>query len=128
MKSIQEFSGIGEFFDRPVKFYSSGMTARLAFAICAHVDAEILIIDEALAVGDEAFQSKCLKFIDDFRASGTVFFVSHSVTQIMKLCTRVIWIESGRIREIGDPKEITDKYQNALLREKDDAKRFHIGD
>jgi lipopolysaccharide transport system ATP-binding protein len=127
MKSIQEFSGIGEFFDRPVKFYSSGMTARLAFAICAHVDADILIIDEALAVGDEAFQSKCLKFIDDFRATGTVFFVSHSVAQVVKLCTRVIWIENGRIREIGDPKEITENYQKALLCEKDDAKRFHIG-
>jgi lipopolysaccharide transport system ATP-binding protein len=110
-----------------VKFYSSGMTARLAFAICAHVDADILIIDEALAVGDEAFQSKCLKFIDEFRARGTVFFVSHSVGQIVKLCTRVIWIENGGIREIGDPKQITDSYQEALLREKDDAKRFHIG-
>jgi lipopolysaccharide transport system ATP-binding protein len=127
MKSIQEFSGIGEFFDRPVKFYSSGMSARLAFSICAHVDADILIIDEALAVGDEAFQEKCLKFIDDFRARGTVFFVSHSLKQIKDLCSRVIWIENGRIREVGDPKEITEKYQEALIREKDDSARFHIG-
>jgi len=127
MNSIQEFSGIGEFFDRPVKFYSSGMAARLAFSICAHVDADILIIDEALAVGDEAFQEKCLKFIDDFRAKGTVFFVSHSVKQIRALCSRVIWIENGGVREIGDPKQITEKYQKALMQEKDDSARFHIG-
>jgi lipopolysaccharide transport system ATP-binding protein len=127
MNSIQEFSGIGEFFDRPVKFYSSGMAARLAFAICAHVDADILIIDEALAVGDEAFQEKCLKFIDDFRARGTVFFVSHSAKQIESLCSRVIWIENGAVREIGDPEEITRKYQKALVQEKDDSARFHIG-
>lgn len=127
MKSIQEFSGIGEFFDRPAKFYSSGMTARLAFSLCAHVDADILVIDEALSVGDEAFQSKCLKFIEDFRATGTIFFVSHSLTQIEKLCSRVIWIENGRIREIGDPKQVSENYRQALVREKDDAKRFHIG-
>lgn len=127
MKSIQEFTGIGEFFDRPVRFYSSGMTARLAFSICAHVEADILVVDEALAVGDEAFQAKCLKFIDDFRAKGTVFFVSHSVSQIVRLCTRVIWIEDGRIREIGDAKQVTENYQQALKSEKDDAKRFHIG-
>lgn len=127
MNSIQEFSGIGEFFDRPVKFYSSGMAARLAFSICAHVDADILIIDEALAVGDEAFQEKCLKFIEDFRARGTVFFVSHRLQQIRDLCSRVIWIENGAVREIGDPGKITEKYQKALVQEKDDSARFHIG-
>lgn len=128
MNSIQEFSGVGEFFDRPVKFYSSGMTARLAFAICANVEADILVIDEALAVGDEAFQAKCLKFIDDFSAKGTVLFVSHGVAQVEKLCTQVIWIENGCIREIGEPKHVTQKYSQALLLEKDDAQRFHIGD
>jgi lipopolysaccharide transport system ATP-binding protein len=127
MNSIQEFSGIGEFFDRPTKFYSSGMTARLAFSLCAHVDADILVVDEALSVGDEAFQSKCLKFIEDFRARGTVLFVSHSIALIEKLCSRVIWIESGRIREIGDPTKVAENYRQALVREKDDANRFHIG-
>lgn len=127
MDSIHEFSGIGEFFDRPVKFYSSGMFARLAFAICAHVEADILIIDEALSVGDEAFQNKCFKFIDEFRTQGTVLFVSHSVTQVANLCNRAIWIDNGVIREIGDAKKVTENYHNSLISEKDDVNRFHIG-
>lgn len=127
MESIREFSGIGEFFDRPVKFYSSGMYARLAFSICAHIDADILIVDEALSVGDEAFQNKCIKFIGDFRSRGTILFVSHSMTQVVKLCDRAIWIDNGCVREIGDSKMVTDKYQAALLNEKDDVNRFHIG-
>lgn len=127
MESIRQFSGIGEFFDRPVKFYSSGMYARLAFSICAHIDADILIVDEALSVGDEAFQAKCIKFIADFRDRGTVIFVSHSMPQVMKLCDRVIWIDNGHVREVGDAKTITENYQAALKNEKDSAKRFHIG-
>ncbi len=82
MESIAEIAGIGEFFDRPVKFYSSGMFARLAFSICAHVDADILIIDEALSVGDEAFQAKCIKFLEDFRQHGTILFVSHALAVV----------------------------------------------
>lgn len=127
MDSIREFSGIGEFFDRPVKFYSSGMYARLAFAICAHVDADILIIDEALSVGDEAFQSKCLKFIEDFRARGTILFVSHSMQQVEQLCNRAIWIDGGYVREMGDTGTVTENYQASLASEKDDVNRFHIG-
>jgi lipopolysaccharide transport system ATP-binding protein len=127
MDSIREFSGIGEFFDRPVKFYSSGMYARLAFSICAHVDADILIIDEALSVGDDAFQSKCLKFIQDFRSRGTILFVSHSMPQVVQLCNRTIWIDGGRVREMGESKIVTANYQAALLNENDDADRFHIG-
>lgn len=127
MESIREFSGIGDFFDRPVKFYSSGMYARLAFAICAHVDADILIIDEALSVGDKVFQSKCLQFIDDFRARGTVLFVSHNMDQVERLCDRVVWIDGGRVREMGRPEVVTANYQAALAGEKDNANRFHIG-
>jgi len=126
--SIIEFSGIGEFIDRPVKFYSSGMYTRLAFSICAHIDADILVIDEALAVGDEAFQAKCLDFIKGFRERGTVLFVSHSLGHVKQLCNRAIWIDGGHVREIGEADIVADSYHNALLTEKDDANRFHVGD
>jgi lipopolysaccharide transport system ATP-binding protein len=127
LESIASFAGIGEFFDRPVKFYSSGMYSRLAFAICAHADAEILIIDEVLAVGDEAFQEKCMAFIADFRRRGTILFVSHGVEPITKLCNRAIWIDGGHIRANGNPQVVVDEYHKALLTEKDNAERFHIG-
>ena len=101
--SIAEFAGIGDYMDQPVKHYSMGMRTRLAFSICAHVEAEILVVDEALAVGDAAFQRKCLDWIDSFRKTGTLLFVSHSMAEVRRLCTRAIWIEDGRIREQGDP-------------------------
>jgi homopolymeric O-antigen transport system ATP-binding protein len=125
LDSIADFAGIGEFLDRPVKFYSSGMYSRLAFAICAHADADILIIDEVLAVGDEAFQTKCLKFIEDYRQRGTILFVSHGLPP--GLCSRAIWIDRGYIRAAGDPQTVADQYHKALTTEKDDAERFHIG-
>jgi lipopolysaccharide transport system ATP-binding protein len=127
LASIADFAGIGEFIDRPVKFYSSGMYSRLAFAICAHADADILIIDEVLAVGDEAFQAKCMKFIEDYRRRGTILFVSHGLGQVVDLCNRAIWVDDGQIRAVGDPKTVTEAYHRALLTEKDDAERFHIG-
>ena len=125
LESIADFAGIGEFLDRPVKFYSSGLYSRLAFAICAHAEADILIIDEVLAVGDEGFQTKCLKFIEDFRRRGTVLFVSHGLPP--GLCSRAIWIDRGYIRAAGDPQTVADQYHKALTTEKDDAERFHIG-
>ena len=76
--SIADFAGIGDFMDQPIKLYSTGMRTRLAFAICAHMNAEILIVDEALSVGDLAFQKKCIDWIDNFRRTGTLLFVSHS--------------------------------------------------
>ena len=100
--SIAEFAGIGDYMDQPVKHYSMGMRTRLAFAICAHVEAEILVVDEALAVGDAAFQRKCMDWIDSFRQNGTLLFVSHSTAEVRRLCTRAIWIEDGRIREQGE--------------------------
>ena len=85
--SIAEFAGIGDYMEQPVKHYSMGMRTRLAFAICAHVEAEILVVDEALAVGDAAFQRKCLDWIDSFRKNGTLLFVSHSMAEVRRLCT-----------------------------------------
>ena len=85
------------------------------------------MVDEALAVGDAAFQRKCLDWIDSFRKTGTLLFVSHSVVEVRRLCTRAIWIEDGRIREQGDPSEVIRSYHRALLVEKDDVHRFSAG-
>jgi len=127
LESIAEFAGIGEFFDSPIKLYSSGMYARLAFAICAHADADILIVDEALAVGDEAFRQKCLEFLAEFRRRGTILFVSHDLKTVTSLCDRAIWVDQGRLRAIGDPASVVNEYHDALVNEKDDPCRFHIG-
>jgi lipopolysaccharide transport system ATP-binding protein len=125
--SIAEFAGIGDYMEQPVKHYSMGMRTRLAFAICAHVDAEILVVDEALAVGDAAFQRKCMDWIDSFRRQGTLLFVSHSMAEVRRLCTRAIWIEDGRIRAHGEPSEVIRAYHRALAMEKDDVHRFSAG-
>ena len=85
------------------------------------------MVDEALAVGDAAFQRKCLDWIDDFRKKGTLLFVSHSMAEVRRLCTRAIWIEDGRIREQGDPSEVIRSYHRAILVEKDDVHRFTAG-
>jgi len=110
MHSIEAFADIGEYFDQPIKLYSSGMAARLAFAVCAHVDADIMIIDEALSVGDQAFQTKCEAFIQDFAKSGTMLIVSHALGYLEQVCDRVIWIEDGRVRAGGDPVEVISLY------------------
>ena len=122
--SIAEFAGIGDYMEQPVKHYSAGMRTRLAFAICAHVEAEILVVDEALAVGDVTFQRKCLEWIDDFRKRGTLLFVSHSMAEVRCLCTRAVWIEDGRIRQQGEPGDVIRSYRRALMVEKDDIHRF----
>ncbi len=127
-QSIAEFAGIGDYMDQPCKHYSMGMRTRLAFSICAHVEADILVVDEALAVGDAPFQRKCLDWIDNFRKTGTLLFVSHSMTEVRRLCSRAIWIENGRIRAQGDPNEVIRGYQRALLVEKDDVHRFSAGE
>lgn len=126
--SIAEFAGIGDYMEQPCKHYSMGMRTRLAFSICAHVEAEILVVDEALSVGDAAFQRKCLDWIDGFRKTGTLLFVSHSMAEVRRLCSRAIWIEDGRIRSQGEPNEVIRGYQRALLVEKDDVHRFSAGE
>jgi len=124
LEAILDFAGIGDFIDQPVKLYSTGMRTRLAFAICTHVDAEILVVDEALSVGDEAFQRKCLDWIDNFRSRGTLMFVSHSTDQVLRLCRKAIWIDDGRIREQGEPAEIIRAYNKVTLVEPDNMRRF----
>ena len=110
---IVEFSGIGKFLDTPVKRYSSGMTVRLAFAVAAHLEPDILIIDEVLAVGDAAFQKKCLNKMQDVGKEGrTVLFVSHSMSAITRMCERVIMIDKGQILHDGPAHEVVSAYLN----------------
>ena len=115
---IVEFSGIEEFLDTPVKRYSSGMYVRLAFAVAAHLEPEILIVDEVLAVGDAAFQKKCLGKMASFAQSGrTVLFVSHNMEAIRTLCQRGIWLKDGRLHKDGKADEIVEDYFNSIANE-----------
>jgi len=107
---IVAFADVGDFIEQPVKTYSSGMLLRLAFAVIAHVDADILVIDEALAVGDAFFTQKCMRFLRRFMETGTVLFVSHDTASVMNLCKFAIWIEKGEILQQGSPKEICEVY------------------
>lgn len=111
--AILEFADIGDFIDQPVKTYSSGMMVRLAFAVIVHVDADILIIDEALAVGDAFFVQKCMRFLRRFMKTGTVLFVSHDSGAITNLCSHAIWLEKGGMRDQGSPKSVTEAYLEA---------------
>ena len=109
---IIEFSELQEFVDVPVKNFSSGMVARLGFAIATLVRAEILVVDEILAVGDYRFQEKCQKRMEDMMANGTtVLFVSHSAEQVVKICKRAIWINHGEVMADGPSREVMRKYQ-----------------
>ncbi len=114
LPQIAAFAGIGDFFYQPVKLYSSGMAARLAFAVCAHADADILIVDEALSVGDEAFGAKCDAFLEDFAKHGTILLVSHNLETVQSICDRVIWIEDGVVRRIGLPRDVIARYREAI--------------
>ena len=110
---IVEFSGVEKFLDTPVKRYSSGMAVRLAFAVAAHLEPEILIIDEVLAVGDGAFQEKCLNKMQDVGSSGkTIFFVSHNMSAVTRLCSRVIMLENGCVIADGPAREIVNDYMH----------------
>ncbi|MFZ0743846.1 MAG: ABC transporter ATP-binding protein [Terracidiphilus sp.] len=115
---IVEFSEIEEFLDTPVKRYSSGMYVRLAFSVAAHLEPDILIVDEVLAVGDTSFQKKCLAKIKSFAESGrTVLFVSHNLDAIRNLCKRVIWMKHGRLYQDGHVDEIIESYYNSIAEE-----------
>ena len=117
---ILEFSEIGEHIDERVRNYSSGMYLRLAFAIAINVDAEILIVDEILAVGDIAFQKKCLDKIDELRKNGvSIVIVTHSVEQVINLCDKAIWIDNGDMRAIGDVNEVCNQYVEAMVGKQD---------
>lgn len=110
MDSILGFADIGEFIDQPVRSYSSGMSVRLAFAVIAHVDADILIIDEALAVGDAFFSQKCMRFLREFQKNGTLLFVSHDAAAVTNLCENAVWLQNGRMRLSGTSQEVVEAY------------------
>jgi len=111
LEEIIEFANIGEFIDQPVKMYSSGMYIRLAFAIAISVDPDILIIDEALAVGDIRFQQKCYRKINELRDKNTtILFCTHDIGAVLNLCSSCIWLEQGQIEAYGDPETIADQY------------------
>lgn len=107
---IAAFADIGDFIDQPIKTYSSGMTVRLAFAVIAHVDADILIIDEALAVGDVVFTQKCMRFLRQFMRRGTVLFVSHDTASVLNLCQTAVWLDAGTMRMHGEAKPTVEAY------------------
>lgn len=111
---IEAFADIGDFIDQPIKTYSSGMIVRLAFAVIAHVDADILVIDEALAVGDAFFTQKCMRFLRAFMKTGTVLFVSHDTSSVKNLCNRAIWLEKGKVLQEGNPKDVCELYLQAF--------------
>lgn len=111
LPSIMEFAEIGDHIALPVKTYSSGMYVRLAFSVMAHTSPELLIVDEALAVGDAAFQAKCMTWIRSYKASGgSLLFVSHDIASVRALCDRVIYLEHGQVKAIGPTGEVTDHY------------------
>lgn len=107
---IAAFADIGEFIEQPVKTYSSGMMLRLAFAVIAHVDADILVVDEALAVGDAVFTQRCMRFLRRFMAKGTLLFVSHDSASVVNLCQRAVWLKSGKPHQIGTAKDVINSY------------------
>ena len=111
MDEIVDFAGLREAIDRPMRTYSSGMRARLRFAIATAKVPEILLIDEAFVVGDEAFRRLATERIDDIRAaSGSVVLVTHNMNEIVRFCHRVVWLDDGRVRSVGDPAEIVEAY------------------
>ena len=118
LPEIEAFADIGEFFDQPVKTYSSGMFVRVAFAAAIHVDPDVLVVDEALSVGDVRFQQKCLLQIGKIRSNGAaIIFVSHSLETITSLCSRAIILEKGVVLADGEPKIVAEKYLAVLFSE-----------
>ena len=110
--SIVDFSGVGQFIDEPLRTYSSGMYVRLAFAVAIHVDPDILIIDEVLSVGDQAFQSKCNAKILEFKQQGkTLVFVSHSAATVQSLCERALWLDHGELVMDGEAAQVLEAYE-----------------
>lgn len=114
---IAAFADIGDFIGQSVKTYSSGMMVRLAFAVIAHVDADILVVDEALAVGDAVFTQKCMRFIRRFQENGSLIFVSHDTASVQNLCKSGIWLKNGKIEQIGTAKSVSEAYLQYTLQE-----------
>lgn len=122
LDSIIDFSGVASYIDVPVKRYSSGMYVRLGFSIAAHLDPDIILLDEVLAVGDAAFQAKCLDRISEVRKSGrTIVFISHDLAAVYRLCDRALLIDHGRIVMDGGPRQVIDRYQQLTFADKSAA-------
>ena len=122
-QSIVDFADIGDFINQPVKTYSSGMYVRLAFAVAAHVDADTLVVDEALSVGDVRFTQKCMRYLREFQKRGTLLFVSHDTGAVTSLCSRAIWLDSGRVVLDGTARDVVERY----LAEQHAADRAALG-
>ncbi|MEE8277735.1 MAG: ABC transporter ATP-binding protein [Thermoanaerobaculia bacterium] len=123
-EDIVEFSGLREFIEEPVKNYSSGMYVRLGFAVAIHTDPDILLVDEVLAVGDEAFAHRCLRQIEEFLSRGkTLLLVSHSLGLIEEYCDQVLWLDDGHQRLLGSPRRVVDAYRQAVAEEEGQAHR-----
>ncbi len=116
-EDIVSFSDIGDFINQPVKTYSSGMYVRLAFSVVANVNADILVIDEALAVGDAVFTQKCMRFLRKFREKGTLLFVSHDTGSVVNLCDQAIWLHQSQLRQAGSSKQVAEAYLQYTLQE-----------
>ena len=115
LDSIVEFSGLEDFIDEPVKTYSSGMYVRLGFAVAIHTAPDVLLVDEVLAVGDEAFAHRCLRKIEELLASGrTLLLVSHSLSLMEGICDRVLWLDQGKAQMVGEPRRVADAYREAV--------------
>jgi lipopolysaccharide transport system ATP-binding protein len=127
LDEIIAFAEIGEFLDTPIKRYSSGMNLRLAFSVAAHLQPEILLVDEVLAVGDNAFQRKCLGKVDEIAKSGrAVIFVSHQMSQIRRLCTRAVWLKDGQLAADGPTQDVINQYEMHMTERNDeDANNRH---
>lgn len=122
---IIKFSGVENFLDTPLKYYSSGMVARLGFAIASHANPDLLIIDEVLAVGDAEFQNQCYEKIDELCKNGiTLMLVTHNTKDIERVCNRAIWIDNGFIKFDGPVHETIDAYEDALKKHTDEEKIF----
>lgn len=125
---IIAFADIGDFIEQPVKTYSSGMMVRLAFAVIAHVDADILVVDEALAVGDAFFTQKCMRFLRNFMKTGTVLFVSHDTAAVVNLCNKAVLLEHGTVMMIGHPKNVIEQYLAKLYETNQEVQGVSIAD
>jgi lipopolysaccharide transport system ATP-binding protein len=115
LDAICAFADIGDFIEQPIKTYSTGMVVRLAFAVMAHVDAEILVIDEALAVGDARFVQKCMRYLREFKERGTLLFVSHDTSAVSSLCDRALLLDGGRVKAMGPSKQVCELYLENLV-------------
>jgi len=124
-QAIEDFAEIGDFIDQPVKTYSSGMAIRLAFAVAIHVDPDILLVDEALSVGDIYFRQRCMRKVHEMRENGvTILFVSHAPGEVKAIGDRVLWLDSGHLKELGPPENVVTNYLAAMI-EKDSAYLTH---